>query len=890
MIGTKIGHYEITAKLGEGGMGEVWRATDAQLGREVALKLLPQGFTEDEERLARFEREAKVLASLNHPNIAQIYGFETGGDRKALVMELVEGPTLAERLEQGPIPFAESLAIARQIAEALEEAHEKGIVHRDLKPQNIKASVDGTVKVLDFGLAKAMDPLSGTDSTPSQLAHSPTLTLGATVQGVILGTAAYMAPEQAKGATADKRADIWAFGVVLFEMLAGGKLFAAETVPETLAQVLTRAPDLDELPADVPPPIRRMLRRCLERQPKRRLRDIGDARLVIDDVLGGVIDDPGSATGVATVPTGPPKWVVPALAATLVVAGAAAFAIARWTAPAPPPREVVRFDIPQPSGLPLTGAPKISPDGRHIAYVGRDQQGISKVWLRSLDSREARPLSGTDGVNAQGRPFWSPDSRFIAYFTPDKLAKVPIDGGPPQKIADAGGADGSWSEAGTILWDNNVNDPILGVPASGGVPRVVVAAPEDDSYQLAWPQFIPGGEKFLYVIFGGSDEQNGIWMANADGSDPRRVVPGLSRVEYAPPGWLLFVRESTLVAQRFDAERGELTGEPIPVADGLGVTNIGLADFAVSRNGVLTYRATGGGEEQLAFFDLKGARENDPVETGTVNHPSFSPDGRWLAYDKEGDGGNFDIWLRDLRRGVASRFTVSPELDRSPVFSPDGSRLYYAHNKASGAGVEIMVRPIGVGAGRILYASTGGGVFPVAVSPDERFLILADFGTPQGDLLALDLSTPDSPPTPVAAAPEFSELRASFSPDGRWLALQSDESGRPEIYAQPFPGPGRRWLVSTAGGLYPTWSPDGGAIYYLGGDQRLTRVEVTAGETFDAGVPEPLFPLALAGGNSLRKIALTPDGKRLLARVGAGDRFATPTSVVLGWDANLPAD
>jgi len=886
MIGRKLAHYEITAKLGEGGMGEVWKATDTKLGREVAIKVLPEAFSQDEERLGRFEREAKVLASLNHPHIASIYGLEEADGVRALVLELVEGPTLGERLAEGRPSLDESVAIARQIAEALEDAHEKGIVHRDLKPANVKLTPAGKVKVLDFGLAKALDPLAGSDSSPSQLAHSPTLTLGATIQGVILGTAAYMSPEQARGAVADRRSDVWAFGVVLFEMLSGKALFAEPTVSDTLASVLKVDPDLDKLPADVPGKLRRLLERCLRKNPKERLHSISDARIVLEEIERGDLDEPVAAASVGTVAPRP-LWQTAAIAgAALAVGAAIAFVAARATTPARPPERVVRFDIPQPPDLPFVGAPKISPDGKHIAFTARDDKGM-RIWVRSLDSAEARPLQGTEGTTNDGRPFWSPDSRYLGFFTADQLKKVPIDGGPPQKIADHGGADGSWSENGTILFDFSRNDPIFGVPASGGVARAVVSISEDEPHQLAWPQFLPGGEKFLYVVYGGSEEQNGIWMANADGSDRRRVVPGLSRVEYAPPGWILFVRESTLVAQRFDVDQGALVGEPIPVADGLGVSSVGLAEFSVSREGVLAYRAVGGSEEELTFHDLRGGRDNAPVVAGNLNHPTFSPDGRWLAYDDRSEAGGRDIWLRDLKRGVSSRFTFSDRDEAAPLFSPDGERLLFARFESEGVGSEIVSRPLAAGAEKVVGASHDGTLFPSAISPDGRTLVAAVFSGAQPDLVTIDLER-GGEPTPLISTPGFREFRTSFSPDGRWLAIQSDESGQEEIYVQPFPGPGRKWQVSTAGGYYPIWSPRGGTIFFWDADQFLNRVSVQAGASFDAGVPEKLFRLGLAPGASMRKIAITPDGERFLALLQAGAQATTPTSVVVGWDAALP--
>jgi len=888
--GSKLAHYEITAKLGEGGMGEVWRATDSKLGREVAIKILPEAFAADPERLARFEREAKVLASLNHPSIAAIYGIEQQGETRALVMELVEGPTLEERLKEGRPPFEETLAIGRQIAEALEDAHEKGIVHRDLKPANVKLTTGGKVKVLDFGLAKALDPMVASGSSASQLAHSPTLTIGATMQGVILGTAAYMSPEQARGANADRRADVWAFGVVLYEMLVGASLFAGPTVSDTLASVLKTEPDLAKLPADVPSKTRRLLERCLRKDPRERLHSISDARIVIEEVERGELDEPAAGAVGAATPVRPLWQTLAFLGAALLAGVGIHAALSTILAPAPPEPRVVRFEIQQPAELRSAGAPKLSPDGRHIAFVGVDAKGSKGIWVRSLDATEARLLAGTGEVNPNVRPFWSPDSRALAYFATGKLLRVPIDGGPVQKVCDCGGWDGSWSEQGTIAYDGDRDDPVRVVPASGGVPQELIAAqPGEGGHQVGWPLFLPGGGHLLYVLFGGSEEENGIWMAGSDGSEGRRVLPGLSRVEYAPPGWLLYVRSQTLVAHRFDAGRGELSGEPIPVADGLGVNAVGQADFGVSRDGVLVFRASGGGGDELARFGLDGSRDASPVEPDSPRNPTLSRDGRWLAFDKEGAGKaegdrDRDIWIKDLRRGVASRFTFGPEREGVPLFSPDGESLFFMRPKEGGV-YEIVVKPTGAGEERVLL-SNPFPTAPLTISPDGRHLVLTQFQDGQGDLVAVDPARPESV-VPLAGTPKANEFGASFSPDGKWLAVSSDESGTNQIYALPFPGPGRKWQLSTDGGVFPAWSPRGDEIAFLGIDRNLYRVSVDTRAGFDAGLPERLFALQPPmTGNILRSMVFTPDGESLIV-VTPGGESAPPLSVVVGWDAKL---
>jgi len=882
MIGKRIGHYEVTAKLGEGGMGEVWRATDSKLGREVALKLLPEAFTEDEERLARFEREAKVLASLNHPNIAAIHGVEESGSTRALVMELVEGPTLADRMEQGPIPVEESLSIARQIAEALEEAHSKGIVHRDLKPQNIKASMEGKVKVLDFGLAKAMDPMgaaSGAGSA-SQLAASPTLTLGATIQGVILGTAAYMSPEQAKGASVDHRADVWAFGVVLWEMLTGRRLFAGDTVPETLAGVLKSEIDIEGLPAELPSKLVRLVRRCLERQPKNRLHSIADARIVLEEIQRGDLDEAAAGAGVPAAVR--PLWqTAAAVGGALALVAALAIAVARALAPAPEPPRVVRFQVPRPPELPILGPPRLSPDGRYLALDATDEAGASQIWVRPLDALGFYPLPGTEGAS---RPWWSPDSRHLAFMAGGKLKRVAISGGSPQTICDApSGSDGTWGEDGTILFDGIGADPILRVSAAGGVATPLVEPREGE--EVGWPQFLPGGERFFYVdlLRDGSE----LWMANRDGTGRRKVMNADSRVEYAAPGYLLFVRDQTLVAQKFDVDAGELVGEPTSVTDGL-FSNRGAPQFSASRTGSLTYRTGGTGTAEYAWFDREGRRVGSAVESGDLASFALSPDERWLAYQLGGIG-PADVWVRDLQRGVSSRFTFGESRESVPLITPDGLRVISV-STAEGRPTRVVSRALDrSGAEELLWESPDAetGLNIQSVTPDGRFLVGTLFrGGETGDLWRIPIGRP-GPGEPILETPSW-EWSGEVSPDGRWVAFASDESGRGEIYVVAFDGGRGRWQISTQGANEVHWSPKGDELFYTVQDGRLFRVEVRTGASFEAGAPEPLFAAPLRPGRFRNRFRVSADAQRFLALTPAGLEGSAPTTVVLNWVEGLP--
>ena len=885
MIGQTLANYRVTAALGAGGMGIVYRATDTKLGREVAIKVLPQAFAADPERLARFEREAKVLASLNHPNIAAIYGLEQQGTVRALVLELVEGPTLAERMAEGRLPLEECLAIAKQIAEALEDAHEKGIVHRDLKPANVKLAPGGKVKVLDFGLAKALDPMEASGSSSSQLAHSPTLTIGATMQGVILGTAAYMSPEQARGSNADRRADVWAFGVVLYEMLSGATLFAGPTVSDTLASVLKVEPDLDKLPAALPAKLRHLLERCLRKDPRQRLHSIADVRIVLEEIVRGELDERDAVAG-APVAVAPPTplWRRLAVLGAAAAAGAlVTVALSRLLATPPTPAPLVRFEIASPEGLPVVGAPMLSPDGRHLAFAATDEAGTRRVWIRSLDSLEAHPLAGSEGITY--RPFWSPDSRFVAFIGDGKLKKVPIAGGPVQVICDApSGADGSWSEDGRIAYDGGNADPIHQVSSQGGIPTSLVDNSMVGGRQVGWPQFLPGGKKLLFVSIGEGAEGSAVHLANADGTGIETVVAGLSRVEFAPPDNLLYVREKTLVAQRFDLATGSLAGEPIPIAEGLGTDSVGLAAFTASRAGVLAYRTGSIEGGRLVWVDRKGSVVEQIGEPGDYGDTAISPDGRWLAYTLDLPNSGRDLWVRDLRRGVSSRLTFTTGRERNPLFTSDSRRVIYARPDET-SGYKLVSRSVdGTGEETLLLASDVP-VAPGSITASGDLLAYSRVVDGQQDLWVVDPRRP-AEPRAISDAKVFYEDRSTLSPDGRWIAYESNESGVAEIYVRSTSGAGR-WQISTRGGQEPLFGPDGRELLYLTLSNELMRVPVAAGSTFEAGIPEPLFRASLSAAIVRRRYLVAPAGDRLLTVAPMSGQKQPPTTIVLNWTAAL---
>lgn len=874
--GARLGPYEIVSPLGAGGMGEVYRAQDTRLDRSVAVKILPDQLSASAEQRSRFEREARAISSLNHPHICTLYDVGREGEVDFLVMELLEGGSLVERLEQGPLPIDEVLRLGIQIADALERAHANGIVHRDLKPGNVMLTERG-VKLLDFGLAKlhAASP----QSTMTALGRLPTEqhSVALTGVGMILGTFQYMSPEQLEGREADPRADIFALGAVLYEMATGKRAFAGNSQASLIGSIMNSTPPpVSALAPLAPPALDRVISTCLAKDPKDRWHTAHDVRLQLAWIAEG-----GSQLGVPAPVAHRRKnrerlaWGVAAFAALAAVTFATGYV---RRAPAMP--EVVRFQVPQPVKLPVTGSPKLSPDGRYLAFNATDEQGATGIWVRALSALEAQPLPGTEGTT---RPFWSPDSRFLGFFAGGKLKKVEVSGGPPQTICDApSGSDGSWGEDGTILYDGRDTDPIMKVAAGGGVPVALVRKGEGNALQVGWPQFLPGGKRFLYVDLGG--EKAGVRIADLDGGNVQTVVDGLSRVEYAPPGYLLFVRESTLVAQRFDPVAGKLSGEPVPVAEGLGTDNVGLADFSASRSGVLAFRAGEAGQGQYVWLDRRGGRGEVASEAGDYTNSALSPDGRWLAYQVNA-GKGFDLWVRDLKRGVSSRFTFEDGREVGPVFTRDGKRLVFTMI-ADGQGQKIVSRALDrTGEDQVLLEDENIKVAN-EITADGRELIFqnrAADSTWAIWVLPLDGSGKARP----FVTSKFWNTRPRLSPSGKWLAFQSDESGQGEVYVVAFPGPGGRWQISTRGGGEPTWSPDGQELFYLSPENNLMRVAVESGEAFEAGVPEPLFAVKLEQKNIRNRMLISPDGQRFLTLAPIGEQAAPPTTIVLNWSRML---
>jgi len=936
IAGTRLGAFEVAELLGAGGMGEVYRARDTRLNRDIAIKVLPEDVAREPERLARFRREAQLLASLNHPNIAAIYGLEEQDGLRYLVLEYVPGQTLAEmvgagfkpalavdkpRDEQvGPVPRGgtteapgervgaglrarprsgttrvslpvdEALEICKQIAEALEAAHEKGIIHRDLKPANVKVTPEGKVKVLDFGLAKAMEP----EGSAADLSKSPTISAVASRAGVILGTAAYMSPEQARGKPVDKRTDIWAFGCVLYEMLTGRPAFGADTITDTIAAIIKNEPEWSALPAETPAAVRTLLRRCLQKVPRERLRDAGDALLELKQ--------PSSPEAVlASAAAARPRamfWVVAALLAAIAIALVLAVVHFRE---APPEQRVVKLTLLPPEKTTF-GTIAVSPDGRRVAFTTRDASGKTQLWVRPLEALAAQPLAGTEGAYF---PFWSPDSRGIGFFAEGKLKKIEASGGPPQTLCDAGnGRGGSWSRAGVIVFAPVFNSPLVQVPAAGGEPKPVTqmnASRQEFSHR--WPQFLPDGRRFLYFNQSGQPEHQGIYLGSLDSKEmsakqKRRLVATDSSAAYAGPatgpGYLLFLRERVLLAQRFDASKLELSGEAFPVAEPVGVDALAWQSrFSVSESGVLVYDSSGGSNRHLVWLDRSGKPLQTLGSPGTYWNLDLSPDGRRVAANRtDPQTGSGDIWLFDLARGSNPRFTFHPALEGAPLWSPDGSRIaffssrdgpYNLYQKAtSGAGEEQLL------------LKTNANKWPTDWSRDGRFLLYTELDPKtRADLWLLPLTgetkNTERKPVPFLRT-EFDERNARFSPDGKWMAYQSNESGRYEIYMRAFspnqPPGGGRWQVSTGGGVEPRWRRDGKELFYLAPDRKLIAVEVKAGANFEAGIPRPLFQTRVFPGRIVAaRYDVTADGQRFLVNSEVEEGEAA--TVILNWPAAL---
>jgi serine/threonine-protein kinase len=880
---TRLGPFEILAPLGMGGMGEVYRARDSKLGREVALKVLPQALAIDPERMARFQREAQVLASLNHPNIASIYGFEESGSVRALVMELVEGPTLADRIERGPIAVDDALPIAKQIAEALEAAHERGIIHRDLKPANIKIKPDSTAKVLDFGLAKAIEG----DPTSTDIQNSPTLSGLATQAGIILGTAAYMSPEQAKGKSVDRRTDNWAFGVVLFEMLSGKRAFEGETVTDTLAAVVRGEPDWTRLPAATPPRIRGLLRRCLQKDPKQRLQAIGEARIAIEGTLNRQEGDD------ATLATGESSWrrvLLWAIAGTtVIVAGIALTAWWRESRPATD-QPLVEFVLSTPPNeqLALADSPAvaISPDGTYIAYVvGRGTP--SQIYVRALNQLDAKPVAGTErGIN----PFFSPDAHWMAFYSEGKLKKVPSTGGIAETLCDATGntRGGSWGPDGNLYISPGTTGGLFRVPATGGTPQPFTspdAAKGERTHR--WPQALPDGKNVLFTVGSINSpefyDDSEIDAASVATGRRKVLLKGAAMARYVPTGHLVYARGGELFAVPFDLGRMEVTGQAVRVLQNVsGDTASGAYHLSVSGQGTLIYveGAPAGGQYMLAWEDEKGAIDPLPVPLRFYRDPALSPDGKRIAVGII-EGKTQDIWIYNIPDNTMSRLTFEAQNQR-PIWTPDGKRVIFSSSIGDVELKRLFWKPAdGSGAAEIIIE--GSTSISWAISPDGKTLAFSQRteSTQTSGLWSISL---DGDRKPMELFKTSGEDRApAFSPDDRYITYTTIDGSIEAVYVQSYPPAGGRWQVSSGHGLEPQWSRDGKKLFYRDG-ANLMVVPVETKPTFKAGTPRAFLTNLFHAPGGFQDYVVSPDGRRVLVvrpseKTTSSDRMV----VIVNW-------
>jgi Tol biopolymer transport system component len=897
VIGKTLGPYQVVALLGEGGMGEVYRARDTKLNRDVALKILPEAFTTDADRLARFKREAQVLASLNHPNIAAIYGFEDSqSTTHALVMELVTGDDLSALIARGPIPISDVLPIAKQIVDALEAAHDAGIVHRDLKPGNLKVRADGTVKVLDFGLAKAPSgPASGA------AVDSPTMT--GTRMGMILGTAAYMSPEQARGRSVDKRADIWAFGVVVVEMLTGQRLFKGDDISDVLAAVLRQEVDWAALPSNIPPRLRALLERCLDRDLKTRLRDIGEARVA----LARVNDPPSDPSLVRPQPDVSRRgsairesiaWGL-ALTATLVAAG---FWIARsGGAPAAGAGQSVRLTfVPPDNVVAEAGGALISPDGQKLLFTGRTADGRRTLWLRRLDSLEAAPLPDTDEAI---EPFWSPDSKSIAFGAQGKLKRLDLGTARAQVLADAARSNnGAWSPSGVIVFSPDFRQPLARVAATGGVRTVAV--PLNDAARESghrYPHFLPDGRHFLYAANRGPASP--LMVGSIDSTETRELLPDFAPAIYAKPGWLIYIRNGTLVAHAFDADRLAFSGEPQAIsAAPMGTNWAQGARVSLSDSGTLVIQDATAYDYQLMWYRRDGrsiATFGAMRKVTVAEYPRISPDGKRVVVQRfDPATQNQDLWVGDLARETFDRLTTNPVLEQLAFWSRDGQSVFATTTRDGVNGIYRI--PVGGGSDQVIVKGT---VFPGDVSPDGKLLFFFQRGVvTRSDIWVQPYSSaaaePAAGPARAIIDSESDELHAQVSPDGQWLAYMSDITGTNEVYVRRLMADGSvapdATRVSTGGGVQPLWSRDGREIFFVSAAQgylsaQLMAVPITKATTsFEFGPAKTLFKMRMLPTQSvIRDYDISLDGQRFLIGTALGDARATPATIILNWTGGL---
>ncbi len=889
--GTSLANrYEIISELGKGGMGEVYLAEDTNLKRHVAIKLLPQQFALNKEMLARFEREARLLASLNHPNIATIHGLEKSDGQQFLVMELVEGETLAERIKKGPLPLEEALEVCRQMAEGLEAAHEKGIIHRDLKPANVKITPDGKVKVLDFGLAKAYESAVSDEERRADPALSPTITVESSRSGVILGTAAYMSPEQARGKSLDKRTDIWSFGCVLFEAITGQLAFKGDTISDTIAAILKAEPNWKAIPETAPLKIRDLLRRCLQKDSHNRLHDIADVRIEIQDVLTGSPEEMGSAVR----PT--PKWrnmfwVVAGLAVVLAIL----LLWSPWRTSEPQEKLISRFNINLPPGETLDfeigSSVVFSPDGTQLVYVVQKDK-TTQLYLRPIQDFEAHPISGTEGARG---PFFSPDGNWVAFHADGKLKKVSLLGGTPQLICDAkSGLGGTWSKDGTIYFGDWKKASLIRVPSAGGDPELLATGlrmvnEETFEHSYFWPQILPGGKDLLYTIWNKPQDMN-VAVYSLERGEHKTLIEKGGYARYLPPGYLIYTWAGDLMTVPFDLEKLEVTGSPELVFEGIQRGDWGLANFALSDSGSLVFiqGSVKPLENGLVWVDLEGNVERSPFPLAFYQSPRLSPDGKQLVISRLDNMPN--IWIYGLERGTSRRLTDEEGSEYWAIWTPDGKSIVFNSTRTGHPAAPLLWKPADGSSPAELFTEGKNHQQPKSWSADGKVMAITEGLDPETgiDIFIVKIDG-DRKPEPFLNS-RFNESQPLFSPDGRWIAYVTDESGRDEVYVRPYPGPGDLIPISTDGGMEPVWSPDGKVLYYRDfSGNKMMAVSFNTEPELRVSQPRLLFEGKYYGGSPWgRNYDISPDGTRFIM-ITDESQSEKPTQInlILNWVEEL---
>jgi serine/threonine protein kinase len=879
--GSKLGPYEILAPLGAGGMGEVYRARDPRIGRDVAVKLLPSAYSADPERLRRFELEARATGVLNHPNILAIHDLGTQDGSPYIVSELLEGETLRDKLRIGPVPLRKTIEYALQLAHGLAAAHDKGIAHRDLKPENIFVTKDGRLKILDFGLAKLIQPETANEEVSRLQTGSPE-----SQPGMVLGTIGYMSPEQVRGRPSDHRSDIFAFGAILYEMLSGKRAFQADTAADTMGAILQKDPLEASGAGTLPPGINRLIRHCLEKTPEERFQSMRDVAFDVE-TLTGISETQATSPATPLSRRALPGWLQPmaivALAALTVLFATGYFARAPKAAP------VIRFSLNVPKAPASTDNTVIStlqmalsPDGNQLVFASpyTGQQNI--LWIRPLDSINAKPLLGTEGAFY---PFWSPDSRFIGFFTTGKLKKIDVQSGSIQTICDAPtGRGGTWSPDGTILLAPDKLGAIVQVSSEGGEIKAVTDDPAQRGISYRWPEFLPDYDHFLYLSQYSGSGYDGVFLSSLHSKDSRLVSKVNSRVAFLLPGYLLFYRDGKLMGLKFDWKRGAVSGDAFAIAPETVSYNAGrgFPGFSASETGVLSYQPDTVTPSPLVWLDRTGKQVDTAGELDFYTCPRISPDGKRIAVVRHGTHSEEgDIWLYDTERSSMTRFTLNPAAYTDLAWSNDGNKIFFSD-------IDLFQKPSnGAGNQTLLFKSPIGKV-PTDVSPDGKFLAMnLDNAKTQQDLWIFPLSV-ESKPFPLLQE-TYNENSGQFSPDNRWIAYASDESGKTEIYVRPFPAKDAgKWQVSNSGGILPRWRRDGKELFYISTDKNMMMaVDIKPGATFESAPPRPLFEMPLITLPDDTLYDVTPDGQRFIVSSPPGRQYPSTINVVVNWMGDL---